>query len=506
MADIINEILESKSLYGKKIYLIGTALYGPVNTIIKASGISHVISVFGTEGSLIDAYRIIVETKVNCDVYLIKTSGIHSELYLDINQPLNDIVEKGFCLKAKHANEMYDNVSIILNDNSLCIKYINNSKDDYLLEYSYDKYLTLHDLAEAINDDTRNLKSEVYCTVECNIDTPTVGSLNVVNPSVNNLYGGNSGIYYNKNMMYTCLENTLSFIEGEDIDLIIPLNMNYDDTFTDDMDAIKKFYDLNREYLTLKDLNGKYLSYYSLLLSFCKKQMSFGQVTSGIMGLNLINQMSNDMTNYIDMLKYMKKNNAPNEIDKKYMHLVSVVVGDLYGVYGTSISNGYIAYATLIASLEVLQSTTNKMLPKTFSLANVFSQDILNQLMNLGFTSFRYSTSKKGVVVSSGITTSDNDSFKLLCNVRMIQLTMCYVRKLLSSFIGEDISDIVDSKSLAKNLKLLLDSLVSMKIITGYAVNELINPITGHIFLDLSLKTAYMIEEIRSYTGLSSKV
>ena len=87
----------------------------------------------------------------------------------------------------------------------------------------------------------------------------------------------------------------------------------------------------------------------------------------------------------------------------------------------------------------------------------------------------------------------------------MVQLTMCYVRTLLSSFIGEGLSELIISKQLEQGLQALLESLVKMNIITGYAINELINPVTGHIFLDLSLRTAYMIEDIKAFSGLASK-
>lgn len=505
MATIVEQIVASKGVYGKKIYLLGTAILGPVNTPIKANSLSHVISVFGSKGTLVDAYRIIAETKLNCDVYLVKVTGIHSEAYLNINQSRRDVILNGFCIKSKHANEMYNNISILLDDNSLYIQYSSEiSEDDYILEYSYDKYLTMHDLAEAINHDTRNLKNDIYCYVNCEPNTPTVGALDGVNPIEIKLSGGNSGLYYNKNMLYNCLEDTYSILEGIDIDIVVPLNANYDDTFTDNKESLSSYYNLNREYLTLKK-DDKYLSYYTQLLAFCKKQMRFGFITHGIMGTNLIENPSIDEDNYIEMLEYMTALNEPNDSDKKYMHLTTVTVGDLYSVYGTSLSNGYIAYASIVASLDITENTTNKMLPLTFTLGNVFSNENLDKLKELGFTSFRYSVLKKAVVVTNGITMSKDESFKYLCNVRMIQLTMCYVRMLLSSFIGESLSKLIISKQLEQSLKSLLETLVTMNIINGYGINELINPVTGHIFLDLSLRTMYMIEDIRSYSGLASK-
>ena len=506
MATTVEQVIASKGIYGKKIYLLGTAMLGPVNTPIKANSIFHVTSVFGTKGTLVDAYRIIAETNLDCEVYLVKVTGIHSEAYLNINQSRMDVILNGFYLKSKHANEMYNDVSILLDSESMFIQYNSQiDEDNYILEYSYNKYLTMHDLAEAINNDTRNLKSDLYCYVNCEPSTPTMGALDTVNPIEIKLSGGNSGLYYNKNMLYNCLEDTYSILEGLDIDIIVPLNANYDDTFTDNEDDLENYYNLNREYLTLKDDNDKYLSYYTQLLSFCKKQMRFGFITHGIMGTNLIEDPLLDEEKYLKMLEYMTIQNEQNSSEQKYKHLVSVVAGDLYSVYGTSLSNGYIAYASLVASLQITENTTNKMLPLTFTLGNVFTLESIEKLKELGFTTFRYSVLKKAVVVANGITTSNDEAFKYLCNVRMVQLTMCYIRTLLSSFIGEGLSELIISKQLEQSLKTLLETLVKINIIAGYKINELINPVTGHIFLDLSLRTAYMIEDIKAFSGLASK-
>ena len=81
MATTVEQVIASKGIYGKKIYLLGTAILGPINTPIKANSISHVVSVFGTQGTLVDAYRIIAETNLDCEVYLVKVTGIHSEAY-----------------------------------------------------------------------------------------------------------------------------------------------------------------------------------------------------------------------------------------------------------------------------------------------------------------------------------------------------------------------------------------------------------------------------------------
>lgn len=505
MATTVDQILNSRDLYGKKIYLLGTAILGPVNTPIHANSLAHAISVFGGQGSLIDAYRVIIETQLSCEVYLCKVTGIHSEVYLNVNQSFNEIIEGGMYIKSKHANENYNDVSITLSEEALFIEYNPGDYDGYTLEYSYNDNPSLHGLVEAINEDTRNLKSEVYCYVNCEPNTQTIGSLDTVNPTTVKLSGGNSGLYYNKNMYYNCLDETYSMLEGFDIDLIIPLDANYDDTFTDSEENLQNYYNLDREYLTLKNEKEEYCSYYTQLLKYCKNQMRFGLLTNGIMGTYIIDNPFFNEEEYLKKLEYFNKCNEQVKENDKYKHLVSVVVGDLYNMYGAGLYNGYIAYSAIVASLIISENTTNKMLPQTFITATSFSQNAISKLQEIGFTSFRYSVLKKAVVVTNGITTSSDEAFKYFVNVRMSQLTMCYVRKLLSSFIGEDLNDILTSKSLEQGLKSLLNSLVQLNIITGYGINELVNPITGHIFLDMSLRTIYMIENVRAYSGLAAK-
>lgn len=503
MATRIENIVRAKSLYGKKIYLLGTAKLGPVNTPIKVNTISQAVSIFGCEGSLIDAYRTIKETNLECEVYLCKVTGTHSDAYLNINQQNNEIAIDGFYIKSKHSSDKCNDITLVIDSTSLYIYSFSQETGESLLEYRYSNYNTMHDLAEAINNDTRELKGNVYCYVECDIQTPCEGALQGVNQDVIKLSGGNCGLYYNKNMYYNCLEETYAMLEGRDIDLIVPLDANYDDTFTDNIDDLYNHHNLDKEFLTLK-IDDEYLTYYEQLLKFCKSQMRFGFLTHGIIGVSINEDPFLDEKKYVEDLKYFKKLNKPKDEYLKYQHLISVVVGDLYCTHGTRVINGYVPYAAMVSTLSVIDTTTNKSLPESFTTLNNFDNDTLCSLRELGFTSFRYSQLKKLVTVSNGVTMSEDENFKYLCNVRMSQLAMSYVRELLSSYIGENITEIIQTKSLEQSLIELLNSLVSLKVIKGFSVNEVINPVTGHIFLDLSFKTLYMIEDVKAYAGLAS--
>ena len=512
---------KANSYYGKKIFLLGTADFGPVNVPIKVSSANHVKNVFGEKGSLLDAFRVIKESDLECEVFMVKVTGKHSELYLNINLSNSEIDENGLYLKAKYANEIYNDVQIIIREDALYINYPTEALGNYYLQYKYNEtdengndihdedgnliYKTLYDLAEEINEDTRLMNSAVYCYLSCDPKTMANTSLVGVNEQSNTLKGGNSGIYYNKNMIYNCLSDTYNILEGMKIDIIIPVDCYYDDTFTDDTDALEKYFDLQREYITLKDANtNEYLSYYNQLLEFLRRQLRFGCVTHGIMGMNPNGNEFLDQDEYYLKLQYLKRLNNKNSFYDKYRQLISICVGDIYTTYGTRIYNSYILYATLIASIQVIKNTTNKPLPNSFTVYNDFDNMTLSKIRELGFTAFRYSALKRAVVVSSGVTASDDINFKYLCNIRMCQLVMIKVNELLSKYIGEDINYLIKTKQIQSELLDLLEHLISRNILMGFSINSMTIPEKGHLLLDLSFKTVYMTESIRAYAGLAA--
>ena len=146
------------------IYLLGTSDLGPVNTPVNVTSLNHAKSVFGEKGTLLDAFKIIRENDTDCEIFLVKVTGTHSELYLNINNPSGEIEYNGICFRAKYANEIYDDIEVVINDTSLYINYPTQELGDYYIEYKYNKvdengddildengnkiYKTVYDLAE----------------------------------------------------------------------------------------------------------------------------------------------------------------------------------------------------------------------------------------------------------------------------------------------------------------------------------------------------------------------
>lgn len=499
--EIINYI-ESHDKISNKIFLLGMAESGPVNTPIKVNSLSHAVSIFGYTGDLIDTYRAIVETNCDCEVYIVKVTGVHSDLYLNINECYGGIIKNGFYIKSKYANEKYNDVKVIIDNDAMYIHYDSKELGDYIKEYNFKDYPTVYDLVEGINSDGRLLKGEVYCYATCDPSTLSVSAFGPVNNSINKLSGGNSGLYYNKNMLYNCLDHTYGILEGEEIDIIVPVGAFYDDTFEDITLNNSDYFDLNREYLTLKEVdNSRYKSYYKQLLEFCIKQLRHSVITHGLMGTNLTKSPFIDEKKLIAKLSYIKDLNYYKEYEK-YMMLISVCVGDIYTNYGTRVLNSYAVYAPLIASIQMTENTTNKKIMGSFTLYNIFSNETIREFMKLGFVCLRYSPLEKTVVVATGVTTSNNEDFKFLCNIRMIQLTIFYLRIFYSTLIGKSLNQILKTRELEIGVNAILQKLSNENILKGYSINIISNLLTGNVLIGLSLKTIYMVENFDTYTGI----
>jgi hypothetical protein len=81
---------------------------------------------------------------------------------------------------------------------------------------------------------------------------------------------------------------------------------------------------------------------------------------------------------------------------------------------------------------------------------------------------------------------------------------MCRVRELLMSYIGENINTLIETREIEQSVINLMNQLVVAKVLTGFGINSISNPNTGHLMLDISFKTQYMLEMIPAYSGLTT--
>ena len=500
--ELINEIMTS-DLHGKRIYLLGSAEFGPTNEPILVKSTVGLHNKFGKRGTLIDAFHALKYTNKNNKVYLVKTTGDHATAYLNVNIYGGEIIQDGFTVTACESNEIYNDVEIMVDSKGITFIFPDKMKLGSIT-YLYKDYVNIGKLADAINKDTNNKKNKLYVYYSVDPSVPTKHAFSVCNPTMVYLYGGQSGLDYTKNMLYNRLGRTYEMLESEDIDIIVPVDAFLDDVYPSDDESDRygmKYYRHTRDYLT-PNTSGKALSYMNQLINFCARQIRFGVVTLGIMGFNSIHKISSEYLyesdRFYEMYKACFEYNLSKCDNPFYAFMISCVAGDIKYNNGTIIDNGYLAYTALCAKTIITSGTTNIPISDSIKLYEEFSEEVLNDLAETGIVTFRQSPLYNTPVVYNGVTaaSSDNKSMKLFVNVRMIQMCASYINKLLQFYIGHNIDDIIRQDVMVQDLKSILQVLHSRGVITKYEFKILPNYPNGEIKLYLTLMTCYMVKAV----------
>lgn len=501
---LINEVLQSK-LHGKRIYLLGSAEFGPTNEPILIKSTVGLYNKFGKQGTLIDAFHALKYTNKENMVYLVKTTGEHAIAYLNVNIQDGEIIENGFTLVSSQSNELFNDIEIIVDIDNITIVF----PDELGIKnkvYKYKEYPTIDKLTSAINKDTKQKKSYVYAYYSVDPATPTQHAFFSCNPTEVYMYGGQCGLNYSKNLLYNCLNNTYDILESHDIDIVIPVDAFMDDIYPDDSEGTQyqynmKYYQSTKDYLT-EDFTGKKLSFMDQLLQFCIRQLNFGMVTTGIIGYNSNYKYWSHYLSEADdvalMYKHCYEYNMANCVNPFYAFLISVVAGDIKYNKGTIIDNGYLAYAALCSNTIITSGTTNIPISDTISLHHEFSENVLKDLADTGIVTFRHSPLYDTPVVYDGITASpQNENLKLYCNVRMIQMCMSYVNKLFQHYIGYNMVELIEDEVIIEDLHSILKRLSTKGVITSYEFNIVPYYAKGEIKVYLNLMTCYMVKAIQ---------
>ena len=502
---ILIESIFKASEHGKKIYLIGSAEFGPTNEPIKIKSTVGLHNKFGKQGTLIDAFHALKYTSKNNEVYLVKTTGEHATAYLNVNIQDGEIIEDGFTFVSSQSNELFNDIEFVVDVDSITIIFP-KELPVATKKYKYVDYPTIDSLASAINKDTKQKKSYIYAYYSVDPSTPTTNAFFPCNPTSVFMYGGQCGLHYSKNLLYNCLNNTYEMLESHDIDIVVPVDAFMDDIYPDDSEGTQfqynmKYYQSTKDYLT-EDFTGKKLSFMNQLLQFCIKQLNFGMVTTGIIGYN---------SNYKYWSYYLAEADDVAQMYKAcfvynlsccdnsfYSFLVSVVAGDIKYNKGTIIDNGYLAYAALCGKTIITSGTSNIPISDTISLYHEFSEEVLKDLADTGIVTFRHSPLYNTPVVYDGITASpENENLKLYCNVRMIQMCMSYVNRLFQYYIGYNIAELIEEEIITEDLNNILNRLMISNIITSYDFKIVPYYAKGEIKVYLNLMTCYMVKAVQ---------
>lgn len=506
--ELIQEIVTS-DLYGKNIYLLGSAEFGPTNEPILVKSTVGLYNKFGKQGSLIDAFHCIKYVSKNNNVYLVKTTGEHSVLYLNVNIYDGEIIQDGLVITASESNEIYNDIKVTIDIDNITISYPIETKIEDKTYY-YKDYPTIERLCSQINKETNLRKNKIKAYYEVDPATPTKDAFYCCNKTTNYLYGGYCGLNYNKDMLYKCLDRTYEILESDDIDFLLPVDAFVDDIYPDDSEEQNsgynlKYYHPTKDYL-MPTPNGKYKSFVNQLLNFCVKQLRFGVVTHGIIGYN--NLYTNDYLYEADEVAEMLINCLNwnlNMLDNPwYSFLVTVTAGDIRYNHGTIITNSCYAFTSFTSEVLVTDNLIN-MPVNNISLYTEFSEEILQKLDENNISTFRQSPYHEKPVIYNAVTLSKDENLKMVVNTRMIQLAIAYLNKLFQFYIGSSMQWLIEDNIIDNDSATILQSIKNKGIINDYKISFTPYYYENLIKTNLTLVTKYMTKAITIYGQIESQ-
>ena len=494
--------LVGEDLYGRVVYLLGSAELGMKNRPVKIENDYDLLRIFGTKGDLIDGYRQVKEGSENSIVYLCKVTGEHATAKLNVNVPGQEvIVPGGVVFISAHAHEKYNDIIVRLTSSHISFTFP-ESLGLVQARYPLEDYPTLLQLMEAINQDTQNGQNAVYMQCFTNPKISSAAALHPVNPLEVQLYGGDSGLGWNKNQLYHALDTAYTLLLGDDIDRIVPLG-----AFVDAMTfgPVQEYPMPSHDRLTLEDDQG-YLSFYRQLLLFCRSQMSFGLITRGIMGFYTTSDkyLGGNLEGYLLYTQEALASNLANAKDlTDAFGLIDVCVGDVYFDYGASLGNHYTAYAGLCSGLPLKEQSTNKAYQRSIVLRNEFQNEDFPVMMDSGLVGVRVSPLTDLVTIVNGVTTAPRTSdLHHTCNMNMIQITAYYIQRTFGKYLGENLTALMKNRTMINELEAVLGYLKSKGIIEQYKAQIVEDEESGKVVYNLQLKTRYMID----FIGLSNSI
>ena len=499
---LITDIL-SYDRHGRHVYLLGSAEFGPTGEPVLIRSTVGLYNTFGRQGTLINAFKCFKYTNPDIPVYLVKVTGEHATASLNVNVLHGEIVENSFMVSASESNEIYNDVFMIVDEESMTF-YYPDEMNMSPIRYNYSDYPNIGLLSDAINTDTRNKRNKIYTYYSCDPDIKCNTAFHVVNPTKIYLYGGECGLNYSKDLLYNCLERTYSMLESEQIDIIVPVDAFLDDVYPYDSEENlyrynMKYYHSSKDYLT-GDTQGNMYSFMDQLITFCAKQLNFGVVTHGVLGFNTLDRYSSYylgeaddlIETYTACMEYNKALVQHNDC----MFMVSVVAGDIMYNHGEIIDNGYLAYAAFCATVRLTVGTANIPLSDRISIYQEFTEDKLKELASNGITSFRHSPLYDKPIAYAGVTASDDVNLRLYVNVRMCQMCISYIDKLMKFYIGMNMHTLINEGIMYNDMTTILNTIRDIGIITSYNLKLVPYYLYGEIKSYITMRTNMMIESV----------
>lgn len=452
-------------LYGKSLYLFGTAMYGKVFKPTKITSLSHLYSEYGEYGSIIDNYISIKGMVNNINVYCVKITGHESKCSININIPGEGAKSNGLCF-ISNSNEKYNDIKLSIFNDSLVFEFPEELNKP-IYEYKINQYEPLYNLIDRINEDD----NEIYCFCTCDNTVKPYGNMFNVNPNIVYFCGGESGLNASKLTLYNGLKQAYDLLEEELIDVLVPLECYIDDE----------------------------CNFYSLTMDFALKQLSNGICTIPVLGFNPNN---NNLDYYINQIVLPKIKELNIEQYEPYSSLVQIFVGDIITSYNIDKpSNGYVVYAALLCTVNINTPPTVYHIEKNIFLYDEFDNNQIKKISEYGLMCFRDSPLYQCIVCANNRTPSNDGHYKFIHNVRSIEISSSCLYDILDKCLGCNMSELFKNNSLLKILKLSLDILMENNILEDYNIDiKVISDNSAEVYL--KLKTQYMTDFIEKKGSL----
>lgn len=495
---------------GKNILIIGSSEYGPTNEVTKVKSLNHLISAYGSKGSIIDAYKQIFVVNKNANINVIKSTGYHSYSSLNINVKEEEVFLNAITFKAIYSNYDFNGVYYIISQSDITF-YFPEDFNLQPLKYKFENYIYLSELIEDINNDTINGVNVVNCISNIKDDSIILkDSIFCCNPKINYLYGGDDGLNSSKIEVYNCLEATYTILNGMNFDVIVIQDGCVDDKVDHSIygesslnismysDNIKDFnFDINK-------------NFYRQLLIHCVNQLQFDKFVIGVIGFNKINTryLANEDL-YCDNITKIKntiyKTVEEVEIDD-YSFLVHCVAGDCIYEYGNYTDNFKNIFAALITLENSISSVTNIAIYNSINILNEFNIDNIKKLSDNGINTFRYSVLLDSCTCTSGVNSIEKSNsnyykYRYIQNIKMLSIFQQMLHCFMEKYIGKDIDNPIVFKNLNDDVSKCFSKCLEHSVINEFDFN-IYKQSKNSIKIKYFIKNTKMTEFIEDNTGI----
>ena len=454
---------QGTSRQGKAVFLLGTALDGPLLEPMHIQSPQRAEDVFGSpdKGTLVKAAQQILRVFPQAEIYLVRISGTYAEhLLYDENDNLV------LSLRSRYPGDIYNEVELLIDHIGLRIRQPNGRTRTY----SWDAHPDIGALARAMNSDTDAGVSCVYALAH----EPLAESSSIWGPNLTEfcLEGGDSQVELSKNDLYYALDDAYGVLSGLPTDIIAPLGAFVNDSYVVDFYGEGEYgsalYSDPDDALTLSHA-GRPLTFHGQLIAFCQEQTRACRFSHGVMRFRPINASQRKRFE-----EYLKATCLGTRYDLTQVeagvvrdkgNFLSLVISE--PVLNGDMVDGAALYAALLSVTPVADSSTNRQLPG-ISQRHDFTHEELLRLAELGAVAFRLSP-RRGMVVSSGVTAALKGSeLTTIANVRSLHHILDALATSLEELFGEPAPQALQARRIDERVRQTLNRLASQQIFLDY--------------------------------------